>query len=76
MGANGIHSTWKSHKTPSKQEPNIVPDEHHTTLPIWSHMFTVLIIYIPVTHRYLMYIQKQACSVKQCDSLLVEAKIL
>ena len=59
MRENGTHLTWPSHNPPSQQEPNIIPDEHHTTPPIWSPMFTGRLIQVPVTHTQLTKIHKQ-----------------
>ena len=53
MRKNGTNLTWTSHNPPSQQEPNIIPDEHHTTHPIWLPMFTGKIIQVTVTHRHL-----------------------
>ena len=59
MRENGTHLTWPSHNPPSQHKQNIIPDENHTTPPIFSHMFIGRLIQVPVTHSHITHIQKQ-----------------
>ena len=59
MRKNGTSLTWPSHNPPSQQQPNIIPDEHHTTPPIWSPMFKGRLTKVTVTHMTLTHIKKQ-----------------
>ena len=59
MRENCINLIRPSHNSPSQQEPNIIPDEHHTTPPIWSPMFKGQLIQVIVTHRNVTHIKKK-----------------
>ena len=59
MRENDTHLAWPSRNPPSQQEPTIIPEEHHTTPPIWSPIFIGQLIQVKVTHMNPTNIKKQ-----------------